>query len=95
MTQRIFKKSNNQDMIDLFNILPDWVNYIIRDSDLFCVKNAIKLLNLVPEFKENKYYKIPVAKFGDAPIRSIILDIDFETDKPEEMIITRPRPEEI
>lgn len=28
MTQRVFKKSNKQDMIDLFNILPDEVNYI-------------------------------------------------------------------
>ena len=34
MTQRIFKKSCKQDMVDLFNILPDWVNYVTGDIDL-------------------------------------------------------------
>lgn len=28
MTQRIFKKSNKQDMVDLFNLLPDFIEII-------------------------------------------------------------------
>jgi len=78
MTQRIFKKSNKQDMIDLFNVLPDWVEkiktkYIEEDKQEFLL------------FIGNKnWYNIAYKLEND------ILNIDFETDDIEEMIIERP-----
>ena len=78
MTQRIFKKSCKQDMIDLFNILPD------------CVKNIQKMdsntLSLRGNKKNDFYYT-------DFEIEEPIIDIDFETEKVEEMIIERPNEE--
>lgn len=83
MTQIIFKKSNKQDMIDLFNILPDWVNYITNNK----CKLSIISAELPKITTHGRLYGI---RSKHEPTQ---LNIDFETDKIEEMIIKRPTKE--
>lgn len=86
MTQRIFKKSNKQDMIDLFNILPDEVKYI--EKTIYSKYDIqIKLLTKKLFGNVSISTRYTNYNFND------ILNIDFETDKVEEMIIERPREE--
>ena len=79
MTQRIFKKSCKQDMIELFEILPDWVNYVYEKE--------YEMIYCFAEKKEKVFHST------GWNIETYVLDIDFETDKVEEMIIERPMEE--
>lgn len=95
MTQRIFKKSNKQDMIDLFNILPNWVNYICR----FTSNETNICYESKPIFETETISFITFYCFQEKDKKSHhlfenLINIDFETDKPEEMIIKRPMEED-
>lgn len=83
MTQRIFKKSNKQDMIDLFNILPDEVQYIERTEScddvevLLCTKiSTSKNVTIITLYKRFNYKDI--------------FNIDFEENSSTEFI-ERPK----
>lgn len=93
MTQRIFKKSNKQDMIDLFNMLPNWVDYITQDGGDYG-EYYIEMHQYKPSFTFdgfNHYWK----STNESITHELdILNIDFETDKVEEMIIKRPMEED-
>ena len=89
MTQKIFKKSNVEDMKLLFSILPDWVNYICKSgnyNNYFCLEE--KPFIFLGNNKEFLFWeKIDINCREE--LFYAILNIDFETDKPEEMIIKR------
>ena len=87
MTQRIFKKSCKQDMIDLFNILPNEVKYIQKikysKEDI-----EVKLFTNILFPEDNGTITILDAyisfNFKD------IFNIDFEDDEEYKTIIKRP-----
>lgn len=87
MTQKIFKKSNKEDMKLLFSILPDEVKYI--EKTIYS-KYDIRIELLTKKLFGNVSIS---QKYTDYNFYNL-LNIDFETDKPEEMIIKRPMEED-
>lgn len=82
MTQKIFKKSNKEDMKLLFSILPDEVKYI--EKTIYS-KYDIRIELLTKKLFGNVSIS---QKYTDYNFYNL-LNIDFETENPEEMIIKR------
>lgn len=85
MTQKIFKKSNKEDMKLLFSIMPDWCNYI---SSTF-IKGTINIFRKKPKFKKNSFGWAWIQNDNKFSDNTYLINIDFETENPEEMIIRR------
>ena len=87
MTQRIFKKSCKQDMIDLWDIISDKIDFIFvlgKQTDIYYREIYFSDRNKQRTI-EDRFHGVS----NSLENNSLILNIDFETDKVEEMIINR------